>query len=143
MNLPVVVYTDGSCLKDGTGAWACSIRRNGESWYHLAGIEGDTTNNRMELTAVCKALEQTSASDIIHLYSDSMYVLDGIRLASRWCENGWKNNTGKDIRNKDLWMKYLQLSENFTIKGFHVKGHSGVVENEVVDSLAASMYTRQ
>jgi len=132
--LPVItIYTDGSC-KSRMGGWASVLIWNGQQW-NLCGSAYDTTSNRMELTAVIMALSKLTTRCIVHLYSDSKYVLDGIDYSKRWAKKHWKTK-GQDIPNLDLWLQLLDLLKRHVVYRHWVKGHVGNVYNEVCDSLA-------
>ncbi len=146
MELPeVTIYTDGSCKKyDGItcGGWG-AVLLCGEHSLYLSGAELNTTNNRMEMTAVIKALEVLTTACKIKLYADSQYVLNGVQTYARiWVKNDWKTSENKDVQNRDLWEKILSLSDKHSIYCNWVKGHSGIEYNEVVDSLAQTARDR-
>lgn len=142
------VYTDGACSENpGPGGWAMVFNFDDECKTD-AGMEKETTNNRMELTAVMKALqkmEQISKhrNHDYELYSDSAYVVNSINNCwlTKWKLNGWKTTTGSDIKNKDLWLnvdnclRNLQ-HKNINLKIIKIKGHAGHTFNELVDKLA-------
>ena len=135
----VVIYTDGSCNSDGKGAWAAYLRYYDDTLY-MSGNEEDTTNNRMEIMAVIRALSCLTASCKITLYTDSQYVRNGIlSWAYSWKRNGWKTNSGGAVKNRDLWEQILELRSKHHLKVNWVKGHAGHVSNEIVDSLAQLM----
>jgi ribonuclease HI len=126
------IFTDGSCLGNpGNGGW-CAILRYGEHEKILSGNEANTTNNRMELTAVIKALEALKEPCEIELYSDSTYVLKGL---NEWLEN-WIKKDFKKVKNVDLWKQYIEVSKPHKIHINWVKGHSGHTENEICDKIA-------
>jgi ribonuclease HI len=126
------IFTDGSCLGNpGNGGW-CAILRYGEHEKILSGNEANTTNNRMELTAVIKALEALKEPCEIELYSDSTYVLKGL---NEWLEN-WIKKDFKKVKNVDLWKQYIEASKPHKIHINWVKGHSGHTENEICDKIA-------
>lgn len=120
------IYTDGACSgKSKNGGWA----------FCVAGGEYCTTNNRMELTAVIKALEGTVGDVTIH--TDSMYVLNGAsKFLKNWKRNGWKTTNQTQVKNKDLWKQLDTLIDGRNINWKHVKAHSGHVQNEAADTLA-------
>ena len=132
----VTVYTDGSC-KDGKGGWAARLIYNDDN-LHLYGNANDTTNNRMEMTAVLEAIKALILPCDIHLYSDSKYVLTGLAFMYSWKCRKWKTRDNRDVQNRDLWEEIMEAID----KGGHVihrhwvKGHEGTVENEICDSLA-------
>lgn len=124
------VYTDGSCLGNpGPGGWACVF----ESGEKLCGGDSDTTNNRMELTAVIRALEKNKHVTIV---TDSKYVKDGIeKWIHGWKKKDWKTSSGTPVKNQDLW-KCLDKLLAFNTGWEWVKGHSGDPGNEKADTLA-------
>ena len=131
----VIMYTDGSC-KGTAGGWAVSMR-SGNHTYYSAGACPDTTNNRMEILAVIKACEKLTVPCLIDLFSDSMYVLRGLTEYSyQWERRDWKSKEGSPIANADLWKRLIIFRDYHTFRVHWVKGHSGVEENEVCDSLA-------
>ena len=133
------VYTDGACSGNpGPGGWAYVIvdPEDGRNYYDY-GPENDTTNNRMELLAVIKALEITDSTAELIVYIDSMYVKSGITTwIKSWKNNGWKTANRKPVKNQDLWMQLDGLVSDRCIAWQWVKGHSGNKWNEKVDSLA-------
>lgn len=134
----VVIYTDGAC-SNGHGGWAACLTWHSEV-LNLAGNEDNTTNNRMELMAVIRALECLTTSCEVDLYSDSQYVLNGIMSwAKMWRRTGWKTRKGDPVINKDLWERILELIAKHKIHTHWVKGHNGDPNNEAVDSLAQLM----
>ena len=134
----VNIYTDGAC-SNGRGGWAASLYHGLES-LHLTGNEANTTNNRMEMLAVIKALEVLTTGCEIDLYSDSQYVLEGVMArAAIWKRTGWKTKKGDKVKNQDLWEKILELKAPHRIRTHWVKGHNGDINNETVDSLAQLM----
>ena len=134
----IEIYTDGACKGNpGKGGWGALLKyRNVER--ELYGGEKLTTNNRMELTAVIKALEAMKRpGQTIRLYSDSRYVLNGIEeWMSGWKARGWKTANRKPVLNQDLWQKLDELSQQHHIEWHWVKGHSGDAGNEKADALA-------
>jgi len=134
-----LIWTDGACSGNpGKGGWGALIRHNSKD-IELSGSEKNTTNNRMEMMAVIKALEKISNNYKIILYTDSKYVKDGITIwILNWKKNNWKNSQKKDVKNKDLWLRLDILSQKFDIDWVWVKGHSDNIENNIADSLATS-----
>ncbi len=134
-----LIWTDGACSGNpGKGGWGALIRHNNKD-IELSGSEENTTNNRMEMMAVIKALENISNNYKVILYTDSKYVKDGITIwIFNWKKNNWKNSQKKDIKNKDLWLRLDILSQKFDIDWVWVKGHSDNIENNIADSLATS-----
>lgn len=127
------VFTDGGCIPNpGEGAWAVVIPNEGEINQYV-GSESNTTNNRMELTAVIKALELTEGP--VEIFTDSQYVKNGITIWSiRWMSNGWKSSTGR-VKNQDLWKRLLELVENRDVTWGWVKGHAQNTYNNMADAL--------
>ncbi len=134
----VEIYTDGACRGNpGQGGWGVLLRYRGRE-KTLYGAEQETTNNRMELTAVIRALEALNREDCkVALYSDSRYVLQGIReWMPRWKARGWKTSARKPVQNQDLWQRLDELAARHDIDWHWVRGHSGHADNERVDQLA-------
>ncbi|NPA55373.1 MAG: ribonuclease HI [Epsilonproteobacteria bacterium] len=128
----IEIFTDGSCLGNpGRGGW-CAILRYNQHQKILKGCQINTTNNRMELLAVIKALEALKEPCEIELYSDSTYVLRGI---NEWLDN-WKRKNFKKVKNVDLWKRYLDAAKHHVIHINWIRGHSGHTENELCDSIA-------
>jgi ribonuclease HI len=133
----VEIYTDGACRGNpGPGGWA-ALLSFGEREKELAGAEGHTTNNRMELTAVIRALEALKRPVEARVFTDSEYVRRGItEWVSSWKARGWKTADRKPVKNQDLWEELDRLAAQHSIQWHWVKGHSGVPGNERVDRLA-------
>lgn len=133
----VEVFTDGACrVNPGPGGWA-AILRYGEHQKEISGFDPDTTNNRMELTAVIEALKALKYSCRVILHTDSLYLKDGITGWIRtWKANGWKTSTRTPVKNKDLWVSLDELTRKHAITWKWVKGHAGHTENERCDLLA-------
>ncbi len=133
----VEMYTDGACRGNpGAGGWGVwlSWRGNDKS---LNGYEAETTNNRMELTAVIRGLEALKRSCQINLYTDSRYVMQGINdWMPRWKHNGWKNAARKPVKNADLWVQLDDALHRHEVTWHWVKGHAGNAGNEKADQLA-------
>ncbi len=137
-----VVYTDGSCLGNpGPGGWAWAV----DGGPSDSGGEPHTTNQRMEVTAVIRALE--SLPGPLHVMSDSTYVVNCFeqRWWAGWLRRGWRNSQGKPVANRDLWelLLPLALESDRPITFGWVKGHSGDRMNDVVDLLAIQAAARQ
>jgi ribonuclease HI len=145
----VDIFTDGSCIQgprnkkfiDGAGGWAAVLYYGNES-LNLYGGEYKTTNNRMELTAVIKALEALQESCDVTLMSDSEYVLIGITHVEGWKERDWVNKRGCPVSNRDLWEQLLPLLKKHVVHTKWIRGHSGIPGNEICDSLASTMSKR-
>ncbi len=133
----VEIYTDGACRGNpGPGGWGAIMRYKGVD-KELYGGEKDTTNNRMELTAAIKALEQLKHPCRVAVTTDSQYVKKGItEWLEGWKAKGWKNSQRKPVKNQDLWQQLDALVQPHTISWHWVKGHSGHPENELADELA-------
>lgn len=151
------IYTDGSCKKNGTegaiGGWAFIIRQYNNDGEYIRGWSksdwsSDTTNNRMELTAILRALDWCEnirdfhgyGDDSIYVYSDSAYIINCYTQGwyRKWEKNGWINSKKKPVENRDLWEDLIPW---FKLKNYHfkkVKGHAGEEFNELVDSMAQS-----
>ena len=138
----VEIFTDGACSGNpGPGGWGAVLRYNGRE-KELSGGEKNTTNNRMELTAVIKALEQLKEPCLVTLTTDSKYVADGIGKgwAQSWQQNGWRKADKKPALNPDLWERLLELLKIHDVTINWVKGHAGHPENERCDQLAVAFY---
>ena len=134
----VEIFTDGACKGNpGPGGWG-AILRMGAHEKELSGSEPETTNNRMEMTAVIRALEALKEPCDIALYSDSKYVIDGItQWIHGWKKRDWKTAAKKPVLNVDLWQELEAATERHRITWHWVKGHDGHPENERVDQLAS------
>ena len=133
----VTIYTDGACKGNpGPGGWGVVLQSGGKE-KHMHGGEAQTTNNRMEMTAVIKALEALKMPCHVSLYTDSKYVIQGItEWMEGWKARGWKT-AGKDpVKNIDLWHKIDALITEHQINWHWVKGHAGHPGNELADALA-------
>ena len=115
--MTIKIYTDGACSGNpGKGGWGALIQEDNNE-TKINGSEQNTTNNRMELTAVIKALELFEKSIEIEIYTDSKYVMQGItEWIKNWKNNQWKTSQKKDVKNKDLWVLLDQASEKHIIK---------------------------
>lgn len=139
----VEIFTDGACSGNpGPGGWGV-VLRFGIYEKELSGGEADTTNNRMELTAVIMGLSALKEPCAVRLVTDSKYVADGIvkGWAKSWQENGWRKADKKPALNVDLWEKLLELLKVHDVTIEWVKGHAGHPENERCDRLAVEYYT--
>lgn len=134
---PVEIYTDGACRGNpGPGGWAALLTMDGHE-KELAGAEPATTNNRMELTAVIRALEALKRPVHARVYTDSEYVRRGItEWIASWKKRGWRTADRKPVKNQDLWERLDELAAGHRVEWHWVKGHSGVPGNERVDALA-------
>ncbi len=134
----ILIYTDGGCRGNpGIGGWGVWLRY-GKHEKKLSGAAKDTTNNRMELIATIKALEEIKSSDIaIDLYTDSKYVMNGItKWIVNWKKKNWKTTAKKPVKNADLWQKLYNLNQKHKVLWHWVKGHSGDKGNDMADLLA-------
>jgi len=134
----VEIYTDGSCKQNpGPGGWGAVLVYQGRE-LELSGGQADTTNNRMELTAVIEALQKLREPCQVTLTTDSKYVSDGISKgwAASWKARGWKKADKSPALNSDLWGTLLDLCETHTVEFVWVKGHAGHPYNERCDTLA-------
>lgn len=137
----VVIHTDGGCdgKKGGVGAWAFVAHfPDGLVIEETSGMM-ETTNNRMEMMAVIKALEAIEIGRPLRLISDSEYVVKGINSWCRnWVRNGWKNSQGKPVVNQDLWRHLLMLYQLHDVRLEWTKGHAGNAHNERADMLCTA-----
>ena len=133
----VEMFTDGACRGNpGKGGWG-ALLRFGDAEKSLYGGEMESTNNRMELTAVIKGLEAIKKPCNIEITTDSKYVLTGItEWMVNWKKRNWKTASKKPVLNVDLWQQLDALVQQHDIQWHWVKGHSGHVENEIADQLA-------
>ena len=137
--MPILeIYTDGACSGNpGAGGWG-AILRYGEVEKELSGAEKETTNNRMELTAVIEALKALHRDCEIVIHTDSRYVMDGVtNWMPNWKKNNWRTSNKKSaVKNVDLWQELDTLLTKHQVRWIWVKGHNGHPENERVDKLA-------
>ena len=142
----IVIYTDGACSNNqeriNSGGWGAVLLYK-DHYKELFGGEKNTTNNRMELMAIIKALEELKTDKIpVSIHSDSAYIMNCFKdkWYEKWRKNGWQNSKKQPVENKDLWEKLLDLAENKIgldkITWVKVKGHSGDKYNELADALA-------
>ena len=133
----VEIYSDGACRGNpGPGGWGVLLRSRGME-KELWGGEADTTNNRMELTAVIRALEALKRPSRVRLYTDSQYVQKGIsQWIRQWKRRGWRTAERKPVKNIDLWQRLDELAAVHEVEWNWVRGHAGHVENERADRLA-------
>ena len=140
----IAIYTDGACSGNpGKGGWAAILTYRGTE-KELSGGERETTNNRMELTAVIMALEALKEPCSVTLYSDSKYVVDALEKGwlESWVRRGWKKADKSPVLNRDLWERYLTASKKHTIRFVWVRGHDGHAYNERCDRLAVAAIER-
>ena len=133
-----VIYTDGACSGNpGPGGWGAIILSEEKNETNISGKEKSTTNNRMELMAPIMALRKIKKASKIIIYTDSIYLKNGITTwIKNWEKNGWKNANKKPIKNKDLWVTLNELSKEHVINWKWVKAHAGNKYNEIADKLA-------
>ena len=133
----VIIYTDGACSGNpGPGGWGSILMYKGHR-RELSGGETDTTNNRMEMMAVIKALETLKRPCNITLHTDSTYVMKGMtEWLEGWKKRNWRTAGKKPVKNVDLWQRLETAIDAHQVKWVWVKGHSGVPENERADQLA-------
>lgn len=140
------VYTDGSLKKVGNfltfGGWAFTVIADSKQIYVASGGENNTTNQRMELTAVCEALEYIQSirrsCEKVAIYSDSAYVINCYlqEWYIKWQKNGWVNSKKEEVANRDLWLRIIPYFDNFWYDFRKVEGHTGNIWNEKCDELA-------
>ena len=135
----VEIYTDGACSGNpGIGGWGAYLTYK-DNVKELSGSAENTTNNRMELVAAIEGLKILKKSSEVNLYTDSVYLKDGItKWIFNWQKNNWKNANKKDVKNKDLWIQLLEVVNKHDINWIWVKGHEGNKGNEIADNLATS-----
>lgn len=141
---PIVeIWTDGGCKPNpGPGGWA-AILRFGATEKELSGGEAATTNNRMELTAACEALEALKRPCRVALHTDSEYVRNGIsRWIHGWVRNNWRNAAKDPVANMQLWQRLLAATQRHEVEWHWVRGHAGDPMNERADRLATAARER-
>jgi ribonuclease HI len=133
----VIIYADGACKGNpGPGGWGAWISMGGHS-KELCGGEPVTTNNRMELTAVIRALQALKRACNVKVYTDSVYVQKGMtEWIDAWKKRGWRTSDKKPVKNDDLWQELDAIAQQHTIEWLWVKGHAGDAGNERADALA-------
>lgn len=143
----IVIHTDGGAVPNPGPAGYAAVLRFGEHCKEISGGFARSTNNRMELMAVIAALESLKEACRVTVYSDSKYVINSFesRAIFRWRECGWrmKPNSTKPVPNADLWERLLTVYERHAVQFVWVKGHSGVLDNELCDALALAACRRQ
>ena len=140
----VTIYTDGACSGNpGPGGWGAILEYQGVE-RELSGGEEKTTNNRMELTAVLRALQCLKQPCIVELYSDSKYVIDALQKgwAIGWRSRGWRKADKKPALNPDLWADLLAECEKHEMHYHWVKGHADNPKNNRCDELAVAAYQK-
>ncbi len=133
----VEIYADGACKGNpGPGGWGVVLRTRGHE-KELCGGEAQTTNNRMELTAVIEGLAALKHRSKVRVYTDSQYVQKGIsEWIHNWKRRGWRTADRKPVKNEDLWRKLDDIARGHHVEWHWVKGHAGHPENERADALA-------
>jgi ribonuclease HI len=134
----IELYTDGACSGNpGPGGWGCVLLA-GKHARRMSGYEPDTTNNRMELTAVIKGLSALLRPSEVLVTTDSTYVKNAFTEGwlDAWQSKGWKTKTGKPVKNQDLWLELSRLRRVHALSWQWVEGHSGHPQNELCDTLA-------
>lgn len=140
----IEIYTDGACSGNpGPGGWGAVLVYNGKE-KELSGSEKNTTNNRMELTAVIMALNALNQPCEVKLTTDSKYVCDAVNKGwvYSWRKNDWRKSDKKPALNVDLWKELLSLLEKHDVEFIWVKGHNGHKYNEICDALAVKEYQK-
>jgi ribonuclease HI len=135
----VVIHTDGACVPNpGPGGWGAVLRQGVHELDLCGGEAGETTNNRMELTAPIRALEILKRPVVVQIHTDSTYVRNGItKWVAVWARNGWLTSAKQPVKNVDLWMQLQAAALRHEVEWHWVKGHAGDVHNERADRLAA------
>jgi ribonuclease HI len=135
-----VIYTDGACSGNpGPGGWGAIILSEEKNETNISGKEKSTTNNRMELMAPIMALRKIKKASKIIIYTDSIYLKNGITTwIKKWEKNGWKSANKKPVKNKDLWVTLNKLSKVHVIDWKWIKAHAGNKYNEIADKLATT-----
>ena len=139
----VEIFTDGACKGNpGPGGWG-GLLRMGRHEKEMSGSEANTTNNRMEMTAVIRALNALTEPCAVTLHTDSRYVIDGItKWVHGWKKKGWVNASRQPVRNADLWHELIEAELRHKVEWVWVRGHNGHAENERVDKLASDAALR-
>lgn len=136
----VTIYTDGACSGNpGQGGWGAVLLYKGVK-KEISGHDNETTNNRMEMTAIIKALLMLKRPCKVLLHSDSSYIVDAFNKnwTINWQRNGWRTANKKEVKNIDLWEQLIELSKTHDVKWIKVKGHSNDKYNNLADKLATS-----
>ena len=133
----MIIFTDGACRGNpGPGGWG-ALLKYGDTKKELSGGELETTNNRMEMMAAIKALESLNRPIQVEIYTDSVYVKDGItKWIHGWKARNWKTSNKKPVKNIDLWRRLERAMAPHLIDWHWIKGHAGHADNELVDELA-------
>ncbi len=132
------IYTDGACSGNpGPGGWGAVIFDQNKKQRNISGNINNTTNNRMELIAPIMALKKIKNKSEVTIFTDSVYVKNGItEWIKKWKKNGWKNSNKKPVKNKDLWIKLDDLCYKNKVTWRWIKGHSTNKFNNLADELA-------
>ena len=138
-NKKVIIYTDGACSGNpGKGGWG-AVLKYGEITKQISGYSDLTTNNKMELQAVIEALKLLKKRCDVEIFTDSVYVKDGItKWINSWKINNWKTSKKEPVKNKELWIELDNLRNQHNINWNWVKGHADDEINNIVDKLARS-----
>ena len=144
MGNTVDIFTDGACRGNpGPGGWGAVLRYGGHEKL-LSGSSGDTTNNRMELTAAIEALEALRRPCRVRLATDSTYVKNGItQWIAAWKRRGWRTADRRPVKNSDLWRRLERAASMHEVEWVWVRGHAGHEGNEAADALARSAIDRR
>ena len=140
----MIIFTDGACRGNpGPGGWG-ALLKYGDTKKELSGGELETTNNRMEMMAAIKALESLNRPIQVEIYTDSVYVRDGItKWIHGWKARNWKTANKKPVKNIDLWRRLERAMEPHLIDWHWIKGHAGHADNELVDELARNAIPKE
>lgn len=134
----VIVYTDGACSGNpGPGGWGVYLEFNGKT-KTISGGENQTTNNRMEMTAVIKAFQALKKPCEVHIHSDSALIINAMTKGwiENWIRKNWVKSDKKPVENRDLWEEMIDSMKIHHVKWIKVKGHSSDEKNNLVDKLA-------
>ena len=134
----VIIYTDGACsYNPGPGGWAAVLIYKGNE-KRISGFEPETTNNRMELSAVLEALKALKEPCSVVVHTDSAYIHNAFERGwiDKWLSNGWKNASKQPVENQDLWKAILQAAQDHKVSYKKVKGHANDKYNNICDELA-------
>lgn len=144
MKKRVVIYTDGACSGNpGVGGWGAILSYRGKE-KEFAGGELQTTNNRMEVTAVIRALQALKEPCEVEVYSDSAYTVNAFNEGwiTSWQSSGWRGADKKEVKNRDLWEELLALTKTHSVTFIKVKGHSDNEKNNRCDAIARAEIKR-
>ena len=139
----IKIWTDGSCLGNpGPGGWAF-VATDGKNTAERSGGESNTTNNRMELMAVIRALTAAQRHSEVEIHTDSQYVKNGMQSwIKNWRRNNWRTADKKPVKNQDLWVQLDELANKIKLHWVWVRGHNGEEFNERCDELARAQAER-